>query len=116
MAGFRRRDTGGVMEGRDLEQVGKDVDRLLERMGMPPAVDLSMLVERWSELVGEAIGEVSRPVLLEGTELTVDAADGPTASLLKYRIGPLLDALREHLGEGVVEAVKIRVARRKKPL
>ena len=102
--------------GRDLEPIGRDVDAMLARLGMPTAVDLSELVARWEDVAGEPFAGMAEPVGLKGGELLLQAPDGAAASLLKYRVGPLLDRLREHFGEGVVDRVRISVAKRKKAL
>lgn len=101
---------------RDLEPIGSDVEALLGKLGMPPAVDLGRLVTDWEEVAGPPFAGVSAPVGIDSGELIVEVADGAAASLLKYRIGPLLDRLTAHFGEGIVDRVKIRVGRRKNHL
>ena len=101
-------------DGHDLEPVGSELDALLSRLGMPRTVDLGRLVDEWEELAGDPFATLSRPAGFDGGELVVEVSDGTAASLLKYRAGTLLDRLGEHLGEGVVERIRIRVANRKK--
>lgn len=105
-----------MREHRDLEPIGKDLDELLVRLGMPTALDLTELVEDWEEVAGEPFAGVAEPVGLKDGELVVQVKDGAAASLLRYRVGPLLDRLRSHFGEGAVDRVKIRVGNRKKGL
>ncbi len=105
-----------MTERHDLEPIGKYVDALLERMGMPTSLSLAELVENWENVAGEPFAGVAEPVGLKDGELVVQVRDGAVASLLKYRVGPLLDRLTSHFGEGSIDRVRIRVGDRKKGL
>lgn len=98
----------------DLEPVRTDLEDLLNRLGMPRPVDLARLVDEWEELAGEPFSAMAQPAGFSDGELVVVAADGRAASLLKYRVGALLDRLQEHLGEGIVQTIRIRVGNPKK--
>jgi len=100
----------------DLEPIGRDVDAMLARLGMPAAVKLSALVADWDVVAGEPFARMAEPVGLKDGELVVEVVDGTAASLLRYRVGPLLDRLREHFGERAIDRVRIRVRNRKKTL
>ena len=101
---------------RDLEPIGDDVESFLSGLGMPPAADLGALVGDWEEVAGAPFAGASTPVGLASGELVVEVADGGTASLLRYRTGPLIDRLAAHFGEGVVDRVRIRVGKGKNPI
>jgi hypothetical protein len=98
----------------DLEPIGADVEALLGRIGLPSLPPLARLVEAWDDLAGEP-WSVARPAGLEAGVLVVEVADGMLASLLAYQTGPLLTRLEDHLGPGVVQSVRIRVGKAKKP-
>jgi predicted nucleic acid-binding Zn ribbon protein len=101
---------------RDLEPVAGDVEALLRRLGMPRMVDLDRLVSEWDTLAGEPFSTMARPAGYSNGELLVEVVDGAAASLLKYRVGVLLDRLRQHLGDGIVDSIRIRVGKSKKGL
>ncbi len=105
-----------MTERGDLEPIGKDVEALLERLGMPSAVDLGRLADDWMQVAGEPFAGAARPIGFSNGELIVEVADGTAASLLKYRVGPLLDRLKEVFGDGAIERVQIRVGKGKKTL
>ena len=105
-----------MTERRDLEPIGRDVEALLERLGMPSALDLGRLADDWMQVAGEPFAGAARPVGFSDGELIVEVDDGAAASLLKYRVGPLLDRLREVFGDGAIERVQIRVGKEKKVL
>lgn len=99
---------------RDLEPIGGDLEALLTRLGMPPTLDVSRLVDEWDELAGEPFSTMAIPAGFDDGELLLEVADGSAASLMKYRAGALLDRLRESLGDGIVDRIRIRVGKPKK--
>jgi len=92
-----------------LERIGPSLDAFLEQIGMPTALDLATLVDSWDEVAGEAIAGVARPVGLRDGELVVGVDNGRSASLLKYRLGSLLDRLQARFGTESVRQIRIRV-------
>ena len=103
-----------MTRSRDLEPIGRDVELLLARLGMPTVVDLTGLVSDWQEVAGEPFAGMAEPVGYKDGELVLEVKDGTAASLLKYRVGPLLDRLEEHFGDATVTKIRIRVSKRKK--
>jgi predicted nucleic acid-binding Zn ribbon protein len=103
-------------ESRGLQPIGGSVDAFLKRIGMPAAVDLGAVVEAWSEVAGEPFAASCQPVGLRHGELVVGVDSGPSATLLKYRIGDLLDRLQAHFGAEMITAVRIRVVETKSGL
>jgi len=101
---------------RDLEPIGGELEALLTRLGMPPTLDVARLVDEWDELAGEPFSTLTTPAGFADGELVLEVADGSAASLMKYRAGALLDRLREALGDGLVDRIKIRVGKPKKEL
>lgn len=99
-----------------LDHIGNGLDDMLRRLGVPQAPDLNRLVAEWPELAGEPWGSRSRPAGFDGGELVVDVPDGAVATLLRYQTGALLSRLQERLGAGLVDQIRVRVARPKKGL
>jgi len=99
-----------------LEPVGGDLEALLTRLGMPRILDLGRLVDEWETLAGEQFAAMTLPAGFSDGELLIEVADGAAASIMKYRAGALLDRLRESLGEGIVDSIRIRVGNPKKAL
>ena len=97
-----------------LEPIGGDLEAILTRLGMPPTLDVTRLVEEWEELAGEPFSTMATPAGFGDGELLLEVADGSAASLMKYRAGALLDRLRESHGDGIVTRIKIRVGNAKK--
>jgi hypothetical protein len=93
----------------DPVPIGEVVDSLLEedllRRGMP----IAKLARAWPDLVGERLGEATRPVSLEGGVLTVRAADGPWGAQAKYLAEEIRTRADAALGSGAVNAIRIVV-------
>ncbi|HLE38090.1 MAG TPA: DUF721 domain-containing protein [Acidimicrobiia bacterium] len=98
----------------DLRPIGAGLERLLRDMGMPRAFDVARLADEWPEAAGEPFASLSRPASYRGGELVLEVADGASASLLKFRIGDLIERLTERYGPGAVTTVRIRVGGGKK--
>lgn len=100
----------------DLRPIGAGLERLLRDMGMPRLFDVVRLADEWAESVGEPFASLSEPVGYREGELVISVADGAAASLLKFRVGDLVERLGERYGPGTVTSVRIRVGGRKKGL
>ena len=94
----------------DLQRIGDGLDGVLRRLGLPSADALERLAADWRKLAGEPWGSRARPAGLHRGRLTVEVADGGTASLLRYHVGELLERLEEGLGARFVESVQIRLS------
>lgn len=100
----------------ELKPIGAGLERLLRDMGLPRLVDLGRLAEEWPDAAGEPFGSLARPASYRRGELVLAVDDGAAASLLKYRIGDLVERLARRYGPGTVSAVRITVERPKKGL
>lgn len=97
---------------RDPEPVGDLIDAVLSRLGVHRPPDTVELISRWAEIAGSPWAERAVPAALRDGILIVEVADGGTAALLKYRSGELIRRLEEAFSPGVVNTVRVRVARR----
>jgi hypothetical protein len=102
------------MKEKGLRHIGDIVDGILARVGTGGALELARLVEDWSGVAGPA-WTAARPVRLRDGELLVEVDNGAAASLLRFQVPDLLRDLDAGLGEGVVDSVVLRVARRGGP-
>ena len=96
----------------DLERIGDDLPELFRRMGLPAPDAAARIMDEWPTLAGEVWATRARPAGLRDGVLHVAATDGATATLLRYRSSELLERLEQHLGGGVVTAVRVTVSGR----
>lgn len=88
------------------------LDTVLKGLGSPPAEVRLRLYERWDELVGPEAAVHCRPRTLEEGCLVVEVAEPAWASQLRWQSAEVLRRATELLGEGVIQHVEIRVAKR----
>jgi hypothetical protein len=92
---------------RDLEPIGGTFDDVFARLGMPrPQLQAEMAAE-WETLAGKPWVGRSRPLMIRGSTLVVEASSPSTVSLLRYGESGLLATLEKRFGAGVVTAVEI---------
>ena len=102
---------GGPRPG-DPVAIGAPLDRLLDRLGAPPADALGALFERWDELVGPPLATHGQPAAIDDGVLVVHVSEPAWATEWRYRQGEVLRRLDELLGAGVVARIDVRVRRR----
>ena len=94
-----------------LDPIGEMLGPFLERLGLRTPDAAARLTTDWAELAGEPWASRSRPAGLQHGQLVIEVIDAATVSVLRYRTGELLKRLDEHLGEDVVEVIRLRVTK-----
>ncbi len=87
------------------------LEQLVRNLGAPPVSILTRLGERWPDLVGPALAEVTRPVELVDGTLTVACSDGAVAAQVSWMEAQVRDRFDEVFGAGQLERVRTRVDR-----
>ena len=83
------------------------LEGLLAKLGLPaPSVSKS-LDEGWDDLAGPPWSGQTRPLFIREGELVVEAVSPALVSMLRYAVGDLMKRLDGHLGEGIVETVRV---------
>ena len=95
-------------------RLGESLERLVQSLGAPSVNALEQIFGNWEGVVGEEVARHSRPVRLDGAELTVEVDDGAWASQLRWMTAEVIAALNRQVGEGVVKRLKVRVTRQPK--
>ena len=93
---------------RDPEEISDLIGGVLEQVSVDADVRHGDIIDRWDRF---APGDWrnAKPVGVREGRLLVVVPDGATASLLRYQIGPLLSAIEDHIGAGIVRDVKLSV-------
>ena len=95
-----------------LDPISDAVGSLLKSLGIAyPAISARVMNE-WETLTRAPWNASTRPVGLQNGELVLEVATAAEISVLRYRTGELLAELDETLGEGVVEVVRLKTARK----
>ena len=89
--------------------MGVGLDRLVRHLGGSSADAMTTLFQRWSEFVGDTMGDHCRPVSLRGGVLLV-AVDDPTWSTeVRFLETTLIARLNTEMGESAIGSIEVRV-------
>jgi len=81
-------------------------------LGVERAAHEALIVEMWSEIVGQEAGAHAHPVELRGTTLLVEVEPGLWVQELSARRGQFVEAINRRLEGRVVAEIRIRPGRR----
>lgn len=95
------------MSGGDLSSFESSLGDVFRRMGLPDPVLMSQLIEEWDELAGSPWVGRSRPIVIRGRTLVVEASAPSMVAFLRYGATQLVETLRARFGEGVVDQVEV---------
>ena len=84
------------------------LNEVVRQRGWKRRINLSTVLRRWPELVGESNAEHSRPVHYDAGVLIVDCDSTAWASAMRYAASQLLAKLNAALGEQTVTRVEFR--------
>lgn len=102
----------GRERDRGLNALDGALEAVLERVTEGGLASFEVIKTIWPDLVSERWRERSRPVRLENGVLSVEVSDGGAASGLRLEQSKIRRALDEHVGQGEVAQIRIRVGRR----
>ena len=95
------------MTGGDLSSFESSLGDVFRRMGLPDPVLMSQLVDEWDELAGNPWVGRSRPVVIQGRTLVVEASSPSMVAFLRYGAAQLVESLKARFGEGVVDQIEV---------
>jgi hypothetical protein len=81
---------------------------IIERVAAAPAA--TAIVDEWDTIAPQRWVEEGRPVGIRRGVLLVEVSSGGAATVLRHDTGRLLARIAERCGEGVVDAVRVRVS------
>jgi predicted nucleic acid-binding Zn ribbon protein len=96
---------------REPTEIGDVLGKVIEKASVNIDVRQGDLIERWTEVVPGDWAEVATPIGVRDRTLLVEVENGTAASLLKYQIERLIEAVSKVYGDDLVTAVKLRVSR-----
>ena len=95
------------MNGGDLSSFESSLGDVFRKMGLPDPVLMSQLIDEWDDLAGTPWVGRSRPVVIKGRTLVVEASAPSMVAFLRYGASQLVETLSERFGEGVVDQVEV---------
>jgi hypothetical protein len=100
--------TEGKSQPKEISEI---LGQVIESAAVSIDVRQSELIQNWADIVPPdwALGT---PVGVREQVLLVEVHDGATASVLRYQIDPLMRAITDEFGTGLVGSVRVTVQRR----
>ena len=96
---------------KEPEEITDLLGSIIAQAGRGASPDASTLVSEWDALVPPRWRRVARPVGIRHGVLLVEVDSAATATLLRHDTADLLQGISAHFGEGLANAVKLRVSR-----
>lgn len=93
------------------KEISEILGRVIESAAVGVDVRQAEMVGAWATIV-PADWVLGTPVGVRDGVLLVEVPDGTTASVLRYQIDPLLRAIADEFGTGLVRSVRVTVPRR----
>jgi hypothetical protein len=81
-------------------------------LGAPEASGVHLVFDRWSEVVGEALANRTRPLKIDAHRLVLAVDEPALVTHVRFLQPELLARLEELLGPGRVTAIDLRVGPR----
>lgn len=99
--------SGPGPDPRDPQPLGAVLDRLVKARGWQQPAAEATVFGAWERVVGPDVAQHSRPVKLEGGELTVEARSTAWATQLRLLAASLLQQIAREVGHNVVRRLHI---------
>jgi predicted nucleic acid-binding Zn ribbon protein len=99
--------TGPGPDPRDPQPVGAVLARLVKARGWQRPAAEATVFGAWERVVGADVAQHSRPIKLEGGELTIEAESTAWATQLRLLAGSLLQRIATEVGHNVVTRLHI---------
>lgn len=89
--------------------IGETLEKYLAYLGAPPIRTLGALQERWSDIVGPALSEPTRPIELVDGVLVIGCDDATWASQVGWMQSQIVRRFRELFPETEVRKITTRI-------
>ncbi|MFW2512628.1 DUF721 domain-containing protein [Demequina sp. SO4-13] len=103
----KRRSSRPFAPGRDPAAMSEAVDALLRRMGWTEQIEISGVMSRWREVVGDQIADHCEPLTFDEGVLTVKASSTAWATQLGIMSGQIRHRINEEFGRDIVRELKV---------
>ena len=96
---------------RGPEEISEILGQVIETAAAGLDVRQADLIDRWAEIVPQD-WTTGTPVGVRDETLLVEVRDGAAASILRYQVDPLMRAISDEFGSGLVCSVRVAIARK----
>jgi hypothetical protein len=92
-------------------RLGDTLDRVLRRLGAPSRTGVTVVFERWAEVVGESLAARTQPVAIDHGALVVACDEPALATHVRFLEPQLVARLAELAGPREISRIEVRVSR-----
>jgi hypothetical protein len=96
-----------MTRGNDLEPVSETLDDVFSRLGIPHPQVMGAIHDEWDRLAGKPWVGRSKPVVIRGKTLVVEAMQPSMVAFLRYGEASLLETLADRFGAGLITSVEV---------
>ena len=90
-------------------EISEVLGSIIEKASVGIDVRHGQLVTEWKSFAPDDWVTFGTPVGVRYKTLLIEVSDGSAATLLRYQMRDLLDAIEERFGTGIVSSVKVRI-------
>lgn len=92
----------------DLSSFESSVGDLFRKIGLPDPLVMSQITDDWDSVAGEPWAGRSRPIIIKGSTLIVEASTPSLVAFLRYAVSDLEEKLETLVGKGIIENIEVR--------
>jgi hypothetical protein len=92
----------------DLSSFESAVGDVFRKMGLPDPAVMKEIMDNWDGVAGDPWAGRSKPVIVQGDTLIVEASTPSLVAFLRYAKSDLLESLETLLGKGKIEHIEVR--------
>jgi len=92
----------------DLSSFESSVGDLFRKIGLPDPLVMSQITDDWDSVAGEPWAGRSRPIIIKGSTLIVEASTPSLVAFLRYAVSDLEEKLETLVGKGIIDHIEVR--------
>lgn len=101
-----------MSDGGDLSSFESSVGDLFRKIGLPSPMVMTQIMDDWDGVAGEPWAGRSKPVIIKGSTLIVEASTPSLVAFLRYAVSDLMESLETLVGKGIIEDIEVRAPSR----
>jgi len=92
----------------DLSSFESSLADLFRKIGLPDPLVMSQITDDWDSVAGEPWAGRSKPIIIKGSTLIVEASTPSLVAFLRYAVSDLEEKLETLVGKGIIERIEVR--------
>ncbi len=92
----------------DLTSLESSLREVFRKMGLPDPMVMTRIMEDWDSVAGDPWAGRSKPIIVRGDTLIVEASAPSLVAFLRYAVNDLKESLETVIGKGIIERIEVR--------